>query len=305
MLLRLIRFFPACFAVRALTGLFALSLLIGLPSGAGAQGAKKLEVVASFSILADLARQIGGERANVRSLVPPNGDAHAFEPTPAHVRQLAGADVYIQNGLGFEPWADRLLRASSFRGEQVVAARGVKALRAGRDVDPHAWHDVENVKIYVSNIREAFVRADPHGRDVFDRRTQAYLVRLESLDREIRAGLSSLPAQKRRAFTSHEGLNYFADAYGVAFFAPRGASGEGALGAQALAKAVRQARDENIGVIFYESGGADRRFAESLAREAGLRLGGRLFSGALSPEQTYITMMQANLRTLRRGLGDL
>ena len=148
------RRFRACLAVRALTGLLAISLLIGLPSGAGAQGAKKLEVVASFSILADLARQIGGERANVRSLVPPNGDAHAFEPTPAHVRQLASADVYIQNGLGFEPWADRLLRASSFRGEQFVAARGVKALRAGRDVDPHAWHDVENVKIYVSNIRK-------------------------------------------------------------------------------------------------------------------------------------------------------
>jgi zinc/manganese transport system substrate-binding protein len=170
----------------------------------------------------------------VASLVGPDADAHSFEPSPADARRLKDARVAVVNGLGFEGWVDRLVRASGTKATIVVASRGVKPIgdkaRHGHghahdhEVDPHAWQDVANAKLYVANVRESLVKADPEGRAVYEANAARYLTRLDELDREVRAGIAAIPAGRREVIATHDAFAYFGRAYGLTFTAPQGIS---------------------------------------------------------------------------------
>ncbi len=277
------------------------SLLLCASTPAFAQ-ARRLRVVASFTILADLVHQIGSERVNIVSLVPPDGDAHGFEYRPQDAKTVSEADLLVINGLNFESWADRLLKTSQFKGERLVASRGIQALSIRNQIDPHAWHDVANVEIYAANIRDTLIRLDPAGREIYSRRADAYIARLRALDSEIKAQLNIVPANRRRVVTSHDAFNYFGDAYGIAFYAPLGLSTEAAAGAQNIARLIRQIKDEKIQAIFLENM-SDPRLAKRLSAETGVKIGGTLFSDSLGKgAPTYIAMMRHNARTLSAAL---
>jgi zinc/manganese transport system substrate-binding protein len=268
----------------------------------------KIKVVASFSIIADLVRQVGGEHVDVVSLVGPNTDMHVFQPSPAHSKMLAAAQLVVINGLGFEGWADRLVQASGYKGVAIVASKGIKALADttghGR-YDPHAWQEVANVKTYVTNIRDALVRVDPSRRADFESAADRYLQVLDALDQEIRATFADIPQAQRKVITSHDAFTYYGDAYGIRFHAPQGVSGDSEPTARDVAQLIRQIRQERVKALFVENI-SDKRLIERIVKETGATLGGALYSDALSqPTEsagTYVDMMRHNTRLIAQAL---
>jgi len=301
--------------------LVALALFAACLAGAAPPAlaqADKLKVVATFSILGDLVRNVGGERVGVTTLVGPDGDAHVYSPTPADARKLSEAKVVFTNGLKFEGWINRLVKSSGTKAKVVEAAKGVRPLKAeaghgGHDhghshageVDPHAWQDAANAKLYVAAIRDALIADDPQGRSAYEANAAAYLAKLDELDREIRAKVARIPADRRKVITSHDAFQYFEKAYGLEFIAPQGASTEAEASASDVAKIVQQIRREKIPAVFLENI-SDPRLVERIAQETGAAMGGRLYSDALSgpdgPAATYIDMMRHNVEALSQAL---
>lgn len=295
------------------------------PGLAAAQG--KLKIVASFSILGDIAREIGGARVDVATLVGANADAHVYTATPADAKALGEARLIVLNGLKFEGWLDRLVKTSGAKGIAVVATKGITPLMAegghahdhdhkgskdnkghdhGVEPDPHAWQNVANVKIYAANIRDGLIAADKAGQAEYEANTAAYLQKLDALDAEIRSALTKIPQKDRKIITGHDAFGYFSRAYGVRFIAPKGVSTEAEASAKDVAAVIRQAKAEKIKAIFIESI-TNPKLSEQIARETGARLGGRLYSDALSepsgPAGTYIEMMRHNIRAITQALG--
>lgn len=279
---------------------------------------EKLPVVATFSILGDLVKNIGGERIALTTLVGPNGDAHVYSATPADAKNVATAKVIIINGLGFEGWIDRLIKASNAKAPVVAATRGIKARRiasghshgdghAHDETDPHAWQSVPNVKIYVTNIRDALIAADPAGKAEYEANAKAYLEKLDALDKEIRAAVAGIPAARRKVITSHDAFAYFKAAYGIDFIAPQGVSTESEASARDVAQIIRQIKAQKVPAVFLENI-SDPRLVRRIADETGAKVGGTLYSDALSDEKgpagTYIDMMRHNLRQFAEALAS-
>jgi zinc/manganese transport system substrate-binding protein len=296
-----------------------LAAIVLAACGFAASAQDKPKVVATFSILADLAKNVGADRVEVATLVGPDGDAHVYSPTPADGRRLADAKLVIANGFKFEGWMSRLIKSSGTKALVVEAAKGVEPIKAEEhgqdhgqdhghaDVDPHAWQSVANVKRYVMNIRDGLIAADPAGKAAYEANAAAYLERLDALDREVKAAVEAIPRDRRRIITSHDAFGYFQKAYGVTFVAPQGVSTEAEASAKDVAKIIRQIRREKIPAVFLENV-SDPRLLERIAKESGARIGGRLYSDALSgqdgPAGTYIDMMRHNIRALSAALSS-
>lgn len=290
------------------------ALLLALAaSPALAQSERPLRVVASFSILADIVREVGGDAVDVVALVGPDADAHVFQPSPADARHLARADLVVVNGLGFEGWIDRLVRASGYRGKVVTASQGVKLRKdghghggkPGHGSDPHAWQDLANAERYVANVRDALSSARPAQAGVFIQRAARYTEQIRALDREVRAQLAAVPRPKRRVITSHDAFGYFGAAYGVDFLSPQGVSTDGEASAADVAKLIDQIRRQDVRAVFVENI-TDPRLVERIAKEGGAVLGGRLYSDALSvpgtEADTYLKLFAHNAKALASGL---
>jgi zinc/manganese transport system substrate-binding protein len=266
-----------------------------------ARAAEKLLVVASFSILLDMTRQIGGDAVKVRSLVGPDGDPHVYEPSPKDLRTLMQAGLLVRNGLGLEGWMDRLTGAAGFKGQAVVAARRVtpRTMSEGGAIatDPHAWQDPRNAILYVQAIAQGLTQADPANAAVYRDSAARYAARIVEADTWIAATLSAIPAGQRRIITTHDAFGYYGARYGVEFLAPEGISTEFEPSAKAIAALVRQIRREKIHAVFIENM-TSPRMAQMLARETGATLGGTVYSDALSPPDgpaaTYLDMLRHN-----------
>lgn len=325
----------------ALAGTLALGLSFPLALPAAAQeAAPKIPVVASFSILGDFVREVGGERVAVTTLVGANGDAHVFQPAPADAKKVAAAQLVFVNGLGFEGWIDRLVKASGTKAELVVATTGVApramaeeedghdhadahdhgdahdhdkyADKDGHDhdhggIDPHAWQSIPNAEIYVANIRDALIAADPSGKATYEANAAAYTEKLKALDAQVREAVAKIPADKRRIITSHDAFGYFGAAYGIDFVAPQGVSTEAEASAKDVARIIRQIKASKIPAVFMENI-SDPRLVKRIAKETGARIGGELYSDALSddkgPASTYIDMMKNNIGQLSSALSS-
>lgn len=275
-----------------------------------------LPVVATFSILGDIVGNVGGDRVAVKSLVGPNGDAHVYSPSPADAKTLADAKVIVTNGLGFEGWLARLIKSSNTKAPNIVAAKGVKPRKlAGKhshghahghaDGDPHAWQSVANVKIYVANIRDGLIKADPAGKAAYEANAAAYLAKLDALESEVKQAVSNIPPERRKIITTHDAFGYFKDAYGVDFIAPQGVSTDSEASARDVARIITQVRKQKIPAVFMENI-SDARLLTRIASETGARVGGTLYSDALTDEKgpapTYIDLIRHNIRTLSAAL---
>lgn len=287
----------------------ALILLLATIA-APAVAQEKLKVVATFSILADLVRNVGGDRVVVDALVGPNGDAHVYQPSPGDARTLADARLVFANGLGFEGWINRLVKASGTKAPTIVAAKGVKPRKAEDDhghgeADPHAWQSVANARIYVANIRDALSLADPAGKDSYAANAAAYLGKLDALETEVKAAIEKIPSDRRRIITTHDAFGYFAAAYGVAFIAPQGVSTEAEVSAKDVARIITQIRKQKIPAVFLENV-TDERLLKRIGAESGARIGGTLYSDALTDANgraaTYLDMMRHNVKQLAAAL---
>ena len=263
-------------------------------------------VVASFSILADMARELAPAGVQVSALVGPDSDAHVYEPSPADARRLAQADLVLINGLGFEGWIERMVNVSGYRGRVAVASQGIQPRSIGdHDTDPHAWQDLALGRRYAANIGAAFAELWPHRRDEIVRRSADYTARIDQLDAKVRAWLGAVPRAQRRVITSHDAFGYFGAAYGVDFLAPQGWTTNSEPSAAAVARLIRQIRQEGIRAVFIENI-SDPRLVERLAQEGGVHVGGTLYSDALSrpggPADSYLKLFHHNASSIARAL---
>jgi zinc/manganese transport system substrate-binding protein len=324
-----------------------LALLLLLDLTVAVHAADKVKAVASFSILADMVKQVGGARVEVMTLVGPNSDAHVFDPTPADAKMLAGADIFFVNGLGFEGWMERLEKSSGFKGPVVVASKGVaprtmveaeghhhgeehakeedhdehakgeehEEHAKGEDhddeaeeaTDPHAWQNLANGKLYVANIRDGLIAADPEGKPTYESNAAKYLDQIANEEEAVKAAIGKLPQARRRIITSHDAFGYFAAAYGLEVIAPEGVSTESEASAQDVAKIIRQIKADKIPAVFIENI-TDHRLLDQIARETGAKIGGTLYSDALSkpegPAPTYLDMFRHNIEVLTAALSS-
>ena len=297
-----------------------LTLLTASPIAV--QAAKPTPVVATFSILGDMVERIGGEHVAVTTLVGPDGDAHVYQPTTADARAMAEAQVLIENGLEFEGWLDRLVKASNFDGMRVVATNGIKPIPFEESeghhddeehghhhgtFDPHAWQSLRDAVGYVNNITTALAQNDPSNASTFYLNRAAYVSEIKALDEEIQSMVSTIPDNRRVVITSHDALQYFGRDYGLTFLAPQGLSTESEASAKEVAGLIKQIREEGIKAVFVENI-ADSRLIEQIANETGANIGGKLYSDALSgsdgPAATYLKMLRHNSATIVSALGD-
>lgn len=274
--------------------------------------AESAGIVASFSILADMVRRVGGSLINVSSLVPPDADVHVYQPTAANSRSLSAAAMLVENGLGLEGWMVRLAQASDFKGVRVVASSGVvpRQLREGdaMALDPHAWQNPRNGVIYVRNIASGLVEADPSHAETWRSNATAFVAEIEQTDAWIAAQFAAIPASARRIVTTHDAFGYYGDRYGVTFLAAEGISTDAEPSAKGIAALVRQVKQERVRMVFLENM-TNSRITKTLAQETGATVSGPLYSDALSkpdgPAPDYISMLRYNtswfVRAMRAG----
>lgn len=281
---------------------------LALPAAARAQETHpqdRLPVVASFSIIGDLVRAVGGDRIALTTIVGPDGDVHVYQPSPADGRRIAQAKVLFVNGLGLEGWLSRLIAATGRHGTIVTLSDGVAARKNEDGADPHAWQDVAVAKTYVAHIRDALAAADPAGAEAYKAAAQAYLTRLDALDAEIVATFNAIPSERRRIVSTHDAFSYFGARYGVDFIAPQGVSTDAEASARDIARIIDAVRREKVGAVFLENI-SDPRLANRIAAETGAKIGGTLYSDALSDAKSdganYIDMIRHNVRELAKAL---
>lgn len=270
---------------------------------------EKLKVIASFSIIGDMVHEIAGDNVDLTVLVGANGDAHEYEPTPADAKKMATADIIFNNGLGFESWLTRHIKTVSYRGKMIVVSNGIAPLTMVEDghnqQDPHAWQDLSNGKIYAQNIKDALIAADAKNAKIYEENAKDYIKKLDDLDKKLKAEFAKIPAEKRKVITTHDAFGYFAKAYSVEFLALQGVSTQSQPSAKDMARLIDQIRTQKINTIFLENM-ADSRLIKQLEKDAGAKIGGTLYSDALSaenePANHYTTMFEHNLQELTKAM---
>jgi len=280
---------------------------------APASASEPLPVVATFSILADMVKQVGGPHVIVTSLVGPNSDAHIFDPTPADAKRLAAAKLVVVNGLGFEGWMNRLVKSSGYKGPVLVASKGVKTIPMAESdhghghkhshaaPDPHAWQSLLNARQYVENIKLALSAAMPGQTADFQARATDYLKQIDALEKSTQARMAAVPLERRRVITSHDAFGYFARAYKVSFYPLQGLSTGSEASAADVARIINEIKKNKVTAIFAENI-SDPRVLERVAKDTGAKIGGTLFADALSAPgteaDTYLKMFEHNVSTI-------
>ncbi|WP_151995066.1 metal ABC transporter substrate-binding protein [Buttiauxella massiliensis] len=288
---------------------FGMMVSLVLACSSQAALAKNLNVVASFTVLADMAKQVGGEHVTVKSLVGPDGDPHSFEPSPQDSVALSKADVVIVSGLGMEGWMDRLVSASGYKGKVIVASDGIstrKMIDDGKQItDPHAWNSAENGAIYAQNITRALVAADPEDAEAINDTGSEYVIRLKLLDSWAKTRFEAIPKSKRKVLTSHDAFGYFGQEYGVTFMAPVGFSTEAEANASDVAGLIKQLKEQHIKTYFIENQ-TDPRLVKQIAAASDAQPGGELYPEALSaangPASTYEIAFKHNVDAIANSM---
>lgn len=295
--------------------LFVAVVLLGgiTPSYAS----EPLPVVASFSILADMVKQVGGPHVAVTSLVGPNSDAHVFDPTPADAKRLAQAKLVVVNGLGFEGWMNRLIKSSGYKGPVLTASKGVKTIPMAKSdhdhghkhthtvPDPHAWQSLLNARQYVENIKVALSVAMPSQTADFEARATDYLKQIDTLEKSAQSRIATVQMERRRVITSHDAFGYFARAYKVTFYPLQGLSTGSEPSAADVVRIVNEIKKNKVTAIFAENI-SDPRVLERVAKDTGAKIGGTLYADALSEPgtdaDTYLKMFERNVSTIVSGI---
>ena len=276
----------------------AMTVLGGIGGGAEA---RTLDVVASFTVLADVVQQVGGDHVRVKSLVPANGDPHEFEPSPQDAKALRAAAVSFISGAGMEGWFERLVKAAGSK-PPVTVSSGIKprqTMEDGKSVtDPHFWNNAANVVIWVDNIARALSAADPEDAADFTANAARYRQQLLDLHAYAHAKLDPIPVERRKVLTSHDAFGYFQQEYGVTFISPLGMSTDAQASASGVARLIDQIKREQVKVYFIENSN-DPRLVNQIAAATGARPGGELYVESLSPPSgpasTYLKMFRNNV----------
>jgi zinc/manganese transport system substrate-binding protein len=276
------------------------------------ESSKPLRVVATYSILGDWVRRIGGENIELTVLVGPEGDAHTYEPTPQDSVALAKADVVFENGLGFEVWLDRLYEASESKGKRIVVTDSIKPRQvviseSQTETDPHVWHLPANAILMANSIASAFETADPSRSSQYRSREQSYVKELNELDAWITKQINSIPNDRRKLVTTHDTFGYLADKYGLEVLSVLGSvsSDSSDPSAGQIAEIINRIRASKVPAIFAENI-LNPKLTNQVAQEAGVKIVPTLYTDALgpkgSPGEDYLSMMRFNITTMVEAL---
>ena len=291
--------------------------MLGLWPGAS-WAAGPVRAVATFSVIADMVRNVGGDHVELSTIVGPDGDTELYEANAGDVPKVAAARMLFMNGLNdeFEPWLEPLLRQAKFAGTKVVVSRGVKALASEDEhpvggkprapvLDQHAWLDPRNGIIYVKNITEALVRVDPADAEDYRSRATAYTQQLRNLDGWAHSEMSAVPVAKRRVLASHDSLQYLAQAFGITMISVNGWTNKSEPSAADLVRLTDQIKRERVKALFLDSI-TDPRAMQRIGQETGAVIGGTLYGDALSKPDgdagTYIEMIRHDVSALKAGM---
>jgi len=289
-----------------------VGLLASTAFGLGACGpasAKTLNAVASFTVLADVVKQVGGDHVNVKSLVGPNGDPHEFEPSPDDAKTLKEADITFVSGEGLESWFEKLVTASGYSGKPIVASKGIKTRTMEEDgktvTDPHVWNSPVSVEVWVANIEKALISVDPDDAAAFKANAAQYTKELRDLHAYAKSVLETEPKDRRKILTSHYAFGYFDREYGVEFLSPVGLSTETEASAADVAKLIDQIKTEKVKTYFFENSN-DSRLVDQISKATGAEPGGELYVESLSkadgPAPTYAKMFRYNVDQISKAI---
>ena len=260
-----------------------------------------IRVVTSFSILEDLVKELGGQYVSVVNLVGRNSDAHMYQPKPSDAVAIAKADLVVFNGLGFEGWIPRLIKNSGYKNQQIIASRGVDAIKNGKEIDPHAWQSFHNIRLYIQNISQMLIQLRPQHVKALTKRQQKYLDSVSNLEQRLNKQFASIPPNKRIVVTSHDAFGYLGREFKIQFLAPLGLSLEVEASAEDVAAIIDQICEQSVKALFVENIN-NPRLLELISAETNVTIGGRLYSDALSevegPASTYLKMMRYNIESL-------
>ena len=260
-----------------------------------------IRVVTSFSILEDLVKELGGQYVSVVNLVGRNSDAHMYQPKPSDAVAIAKADLVVFNGLGFEGWIPRLIKNSGYKNQQIIASRGVDAIKNGKEIDPHAWQSFHNIRLYIQNISQMLIQLRPQHVEALTKRQQKYLDSVSNLEQRLKKQFANIPPNKRIVVTSHDAFGYLGREFKIQFLAPLGLSLEVEASAEDVAAIIDQIREQSVKALFVENIN-NPRLLELISAETNVTIGGRLYSDALSevegPASTYLKMMRYNIESL-------
>lgn len=288
--------------------LFSTLILLGaMLASAPALAHDRIKVVASFSILGDMVKQVTGDLAEVTTIVGPDADAHVYTPNTADAKAVADAKVIFVNGLGFETWSQTLIENSGTSAKVFVATEGITPLKVEGEIDPHAWNALTNGMVYVDNIAKAMASIDPDHADIYRANADAFNARLKTLHENATERLANLPEDQRTVVTAHDAFGYLEDAYGLTFLAPIGIDTEAEPSAKELAQLIDHLKETGAGALFVENI-TSAALVEQISRETGIKMGGRLYSDALSenggPATSYEAMFKHNLEALITALSQ-
>ncbi|AGF75321.1 metal ABC transporter solute-binding protein, Zn/Mn family [Bartonella vinsonii] len=288
-----------------------LLLLVLFPFSASAHN--KIKVVVSFSILADLVKNVGGDHISMTTLISPNTNIHTYEPTPHDAKILRNAHIIFINGLHLEGFINRLITASDTKALLVEVSDNISPLEIKNqeqstkrhhhhsDIDPHAWQTISNVEIYIKNIATALCKIDQPSCTSYRKNSETYIQKLKSAQETFKTKIATIPKDKRVIITSHDAFGYFAQEYGFIILAPQSASTETEATAADVAKLIKQIKANKVTALFVENI-SNPRLIKQISKETGLKIGGTLYSDALSDENgpvaTYLNMMEHNVNTI-------
>ncbi len=279
----------------------------GTESAAMAEGAK-IRVVTSFTIIADMAREVAGDAAMVESITQPGSEVHGYEPTPKDIVKAQNADLVLWNGMNLELWFEKFFSKVDGVASAVVTdgiePMGITTGPYSGKPNPHAWMSPGNAVIYVENIRHALVKADPKNAAVYDANAKAYIQKIIALDEPVREKLATIPDEKRWLVTSEGAFSYLCQDYALKqlFLWPINADAQGTP--QQVSEVIDQVRKNQIPVVFSESTISPKPI-QQVATETGARYGGVLYVDSLTdadgPAPTYLKLLEHNADTIVKG----
>ena len=270
----------------------------------------QLQVSASTTQVADIARNVAGDRAEVNGILTPNADPHEYEPRPSDAEGVADADVILKSGGDLDAWLDQVIESSGSDAPVITLIDAMPTLTATEngqtEVDPHWWQDPRNGVIAVGEIRDALTEADPDGADEYAANADAYIDSIKSVDRQIAACIDRVPPAERKLVTSHDALSYYAKRYGIEVIgaAIPGLSTQAQASAGETADLIDLINRDHVKAIFAEAG-VSQSLEDAIAGETGATVGGQLWADALGPAgssgDTYLKALAANTETMVDG----
>ena len=287
--------------------MFALALLVPLSAQAG----EKFKVATTFTVIADMVRNVTGDAAEVVSITKPGAEIHNYAPTPRDIIRAQGADLILWNGMNLELWFERFFTRLDGV-PSAVLTEGIEPMGIGEGPyegkpNPHAWMSFSDAQIYVENIRRALVEHDPANADTYNANAAAYAVRIEEARTPIQALIDKVPADKRWLVSSEGAFSYLARDLGLRelYLWPINADSQGTP--QQVRKVIDTVREHDIPAVFSESTVSDKP-ALQVSRETGAAYGGVLYVDSLSeadgPVPTYLDLLRVTAETIAKGLTE-